>query len=54
MPVFRAVLLSNHLKDREDLLLKHHHLTEAVFRTDAEYQPDGAGQLLTRRADGMV
>jgi CRISPR-associated endonuclease/helicase Cas3 len=46
--VFRAVLLSNHLKDREDLLLKHHHLTEAVFRTeDAEYQPDGAGQLLT-------
>ncbi|TVR63985.1 MAG: CRISPR-associated helicase Cas3' [Candidatus Competibacteraceae bacterium] len=46
--VFRAVLLSNHLKDREDLLLKHHHLTETVFRTENdEHQPDGAGQLLT-------
>jgi CRISPR-associated endonuclease/helicase Cas3 len=46
--VFRAVLLSNDLKDREDLLLKHHHLTEAVFRTENdEHQPDGAGQLLT-------
>lgn len=46
--VFRTVLLSNHLKDREDVLLKHHHLTDAVFRTeDAEHQPDGAGQLLT-------
>lgn len=46
--VIRAVLRGNGLPDREDLLLKHHHLTEAVFRTkDAEYQPDGAGQLLT-------
>ncbi|WP_295447173.1 CRISPR-associated helicase Cas3' [uncultured Thiodictyon sp.] len=46
--VFRAVLRSNGLPDREDLLLKHHHLTEATFRTeDAEYQADGAGQLLT-------
>ena len=46
--VFRAVLRSNGLKDQEDLLLKHHHLTEKVFRTgEAEYQADGAGQLLT-------
>ena len=46
--VFRSVLLNSGIKDREDLLLKHHHLTEAVFRTeDAEYQADGAGQLLT-------
>lgn len=46
--VFRAVLRGNHLPDREDLLLKHHHLTEAVFRAEeAEYRPDGAGQLLT-------
>lgn len=46
--VFRAVLRVNHLPDREDLLLKHHHLTEAVFRAEeAEYRPDGAGQLLT-------
>ncbi|HYN79300.1 MAG TPA: CRISPR-associated helicase Cas3' [Lamprocystis sp. (in: g-proteobacteria)] len=46
--VFRAVLHSNGLPDREDLLLKHHHLTEALFRTEeAEHQPDGAGQLLT-------
>ncbi|MBK8535362.1 MAG: CRISPR-associated helicase Cas3' [Candidatus Competibacteraceae bacterium] len=46
--VFRAVLRSNQLTDREDLLLKHHHLTEAVFRTENdEHQADGAGQLLT-------
>ncbi|WP_295584927.1 CRISPR-associated helicase Cas3' [uncultured Lamprocystis sp.] len=46
--VFRAVLHSNQLTDREDLLLKHHHLTDSLFRTeDAEYQADGAGQLLT-------
>ncbi|MCB1777343.1 MAG: CRISPR-associated helicase Cas3', partial [Candidatus Competibacteraceae bacterium] len=46
--VFRAVLRSNGLHDQEDLLLKHHHLTEKVFRTEqAEYQADGAGQLLT-------
>ncbi len=46
--VFRAVLRANRLADREDLLLKHHHLTDALFRTEgAEYQADGAGQLLT-------
>ncbi len=46
--VFRAVLQANGIKDREDMLLKHHHLTDAVFRTEeAEYQADGAGQLLT-------
>jgi CRISPR-associated endonuclease/helicase Cas3 len=46
--VFRAVLRSNGLPDQEDLLLKHHHLTEAIFRTgDSEHQADGAGQLLT-------
>ncbi len=46
--IFRAVLRSNGLPDHEDVLIKHHHLTEATFRTeDAEYQPDGAGQLLT-------
>jgi CRISPR-associated endonuclease/helicase Cas3 len=46
--VFRDVLQKNGIQDREDMLLKHHHLTEAVFRTeDAEHQADGAGQLLT-------
>ncbi|EGV32622.1 CRISPR-associated HD domain protein [Thiorhodococcus drewsii AZ1] len=46
--VFRAVLRANQIADREDLLLKHHHLAETRFRTeDAEYQPDGADQLLT-------
>lgn len=46
--VFRAVLRNSGIKDREDILLKHHHLTDAVFRTeDAEHQADGAGQLLT-------
>jgi CRISPR-associated endonuclease/helicase Cas3 len=46
--VFRAVLHSNGLPDREDLLLKHHHLTDSLFRTEeAEHQADGAGQLLT-------
>jgi CRISPR-associated endonuclease/helicase Cas3 len=46
--VFRAVLRANRLADREDLLLKHHHLTDTLFRTEeAEYQADGAGQLLT-------
>jgi CRISPR-associated endonuclease/helicase Cas3 len=46
--VFRAVLRANALSDREDRLLKHHHLTASLFRTeDAEHQADGAGQLLT-------
>jgi len=32
----------------DDMLLKHHHLTDDVFKTkEAEYQADGAGQLLT-------
>jgi CRISPR-associated endonuclease/helicase Cas3 len=45
--VLRAVLRANKLPDREDLLLKHHHLSESRFRTeDNEYAPDGAGQLL--------
>lgn len=46
--VFRDVLRANGLSDREDLLLKHHHLSESRFRTeDTEHRPDGAGQLLT-------
>ncbi|NEX15501.1 MAG: CRISPR-associated helicase/endonuclease Cas3 [Halochromatium sp.] len=46
--VFQAVLRANALPDREDRLLKHHHLTDSLFRTEtAEYQADGAGQLLT-------
>lgn len=49
--VFRAVLRANDKKlaEREDILLKHHHLVDGLFRTDnhTEYQPDGAGQLLT-------
>lgn len=46
--VFRAVLRANALAEREDRLLKHHHLTDSLFRTEeAEYQADGAGQLLT-------
>lgn len=46
--VFQAVLRANALPDQEDRLLKHHHLTESLFRTEAaEYEADGAGQLLT-------
>jgi len=46
--VFRAVLRANALADQEDRLLKHHHLTDSLFRTEqAEHQADGAGQLLT-------
>lgn len=46
--VLRAVLRANELPDREDLLLKHHHLSESRFRTeDTEHEADGAGQLLT-------
>lgn len=46
--VFRAVLRANGIIDREDMLLKHHHLVEGVFRTDeTEHAADGAGQLLT-------
>jgi CRISPR-associated endonuclease/helicase Cas3 len=46
--VFRAVLKANGIGDQEDILLKHHHLVEGVFRTgETEHAPDGAGQLLT-------
>lgn len=46
--VFRAVLAASGLSEREDLLLKHHHLVSGTFRTEtAEHAPDGAGQLLT-------
>lgn len=46
--VFAQVLATAGKRDREDLLLKHHHLVEGLFRTDdSEHQPDGAGQLLT-------
>ncbi len=46
--VFQSVLKANGLGEREDLLLKHHHLVDGLFRTaEAEYLPDGAGQLLT-------
>lgn len=49
--VFRAVLRASdsRLVEREDILLKHHHLVEGLFRIgdNTEYQPDGAGQLLT-------
>ena len=32
----------------DDILLKHHHLTDGLYQTkEAEYAPDGAGQLLT-------
>lgn len=46
--VFRAVLRANGIAEREDVLLKHHHLVDGTFRAEeAEYAPDGAGQLLT-------
>ncbi len=48
--VIRAILKASGLAEREDILLKHHHLSTGVFRTGddaAEHQPDGAGQLLT-------
>lgn len=46
--VFQRVLNTCSLGQRDDILLKHHHLVEGLFRTDeAEYLPDGAGQLLT-------
>jgi CRISPR-associated endonuclease/helicase Cas3 len=45
--VFAAVLAASGVAGRDDLLLKHHHLVEGVFRAgDAEHAPDGAGQLL--------
>ncbi len=46
--VFQEVLAASGFSRREDMLLKHHHLTEGLYRTDTtEYLPDGAGQLLT-------
>ncbi|HHD64873.1 MAG TPA: CRISPR-associated helicase Cas3' [Desulfobulbaceae bacterium] len=47
--VFRNVLKCSNLSDSQDILLKHHHLTDTFFRTstDDEYEADGAGQLLT-------
>ena len=46
--VLQEVFATIGLARREDILLKHHHLTEGLYRTDtAEYLPDGAGQLLT-------
>lgn len=46
--VLADVLKTVSLEDREDMLLKHHHLVEGVFRTkNREYDSDGTGQLLT-------
>jgi CRISPR-associated endonuclease/helicase Cas3 len=46
--VFARVLAARGIRDREDLLLKHHHLVEGLYRSeDSEHKPDGAGQLLT-------
>lgn len=47
--VFAKVLKDAGLPDSHDLLLKHHHLTEFFYRTsdNAEYEPDGCGELLT-------
>ena len=46
--VLDSVLRANGLGGREDILLKHHHLADGVFRTaEMEHLPDGAGQLLT-------
>ena len=47
--VFRDVFRANGLfANRQDLLLKHHHLVDGLYKTDdAEYEADGAGQLLT-------
>lgn len=46
--VFADVLAASGLRNREDLLLKHHHLVDGLFRAEGtEYGADGAGQLLT-------
>lgn len=46
--VLRAVLRANGLTEREDLLLKHHHLSHSRFRAEeTEHEADGAGALLT-------
>ncbi|NJO17950.1 MAG: CRISPR-associated helicase Cas3' [Thioploca sp.] len=55
--VFQQVFRVNEIGQREDLLLKHHHLVSGLYRryrgTGAnqeeaiEHQPDGEGQLLT-------
>jgi CRISPR-associated endonuclease/helicase Cas3 len=46
--VFAEVLASVGIRNKEDRLLKHHHLVDGLFRgEDSEHKPDGAGQLLT-------
>jgi len=47
--VFSEVLKSGGLPDTQDILLKHHHLTDTFYRTarENESDADGAGQLLT-------
>jgi len=55
--VFQQVFRANQLENREDLLLKHHHLVSGLYRryrekgpnqeVEIEHQPDGEGQLLT-------
>lgn len=47
--VFSEVLNFAGVLDTQDVLLKHHHLTECFYRTsdNSEYEPDGAGELLT-------
>jgi CRISPR-associated endonuclease/helicase Cas3 len=50
--VFREVFKANNLfkkgERQDNLLLKHHHLVDGLYKTDhAEYEADGAGQLLT-------
>jgi CRISPR-associated endonuclease/helicase Cas3 len=47
--IFSDVLENGGIKPTQDILLKHHHLTNPVFRTQMglEYEPDGAGELLT-------
>ncbi|MBO8085829.1 MAG: CRISPR-associated helicase Cas3' [Marichromatium sp.] len=45
--VLRGVLAESGLDAREDLLLKHHHLSESRYRdAENEYEADGAGALL--------
>jgi CRISPR-associated endonuclease/helicase Cas3 len=46
--VMSEVLRKGDLADREDILLKHHHLVQGDFRSeDTRYDSDDAGELLT-------
>jgi CRISPR-associated endonuclease/helicase Cas3 len=51
--IYHRVFQANGLANREDLLLKHHHLVTGIYRRQKatediiEHQPDGEGQLLT-------